>query len=156
MITLHRLGHKLELFQLNPDLIVTVEAHPDTVITLATGAKIVVAETPQRVCQTVRAYRVDILAGAMKRSASATGATPACAAAAARRCRPSSRRDAPRRRRGRTRAPDPLTDVCPAMKVSTPADDRVMKAATGIGIAVAIVGILHERDDGRDQSRPRS
>ena len=67
MITLHRLGHKLELFHLNPDLIVTVEGHPDTVITLATGAKIVVAETPQRVCQTVRAYRVEILAGAMKR-----------------------------------------------------------------------------------------
>ena len=67
MITLHRLGHKLELFHLNPDLIVTVEGHPDTVITLATGAKIVVAETPQRVCQAVRAYRVEILAGAMKR-----------------------------------------------------------------------------------------
>ena len=42
MITLHRLGHKLEIFRLNPDLIVTVEATPDTVITLATGAKIVV------------------------------------------------------------------------------------------------------------------
>ena len=26
MITLHRLGHKLEIFHLNPDLIVTVEA----------------------------------------------------------------------------------------------------------------------------------
>jgi uncharacterized protein YlzI (FlbEa/FlbD family) len=48
MITLHRLGHKLELFHLNPDLIATVEGHPDTVITLATGSKIVVAETPQR------------------------------------------------------------------------------------------------------------
>ena len=66
MITLHRLGHKLELFHLNPDLIVTVEGHPDTVITLATGAKIVVAETPQRVCQAVRAYRIEIMAGAMK------------------------------------------------------------------------------------------
>ena len=67
MISLHRLGHKLEPFRLNPDLIVTVEGHPDTVITLATGAKIVVAETPQRVCQAVRAYRVEVLAGAMKR-----------------------------------------------------------------------------------------
>ena len=67
MITLHRLGHKLELFHLNPDLIVTVEGHPDTVITLATGGKIVVAETPQRVCAAVRAYRVEVLAGAMKR-----------------------------------------------------------------------------------------
>ncbi|HTU84988.1 MAG TPA: flagellar FlbD family protein [Solirubrobacteraceae bacterium] len=66
MITLHRLGHKLEIFRLNPDLIVTVEATPDTVITLATGAKIVVAETPERVAKAVREYRVDILAEALK------------------------------------------------------------------------------------------
>ncbi len=46
MITLHRLGHSDEPFQLNPDMIVTVESTPDTVITLATGAKVVVAETP--------------------------------------------------------------------------------------------------------------
>jgi flagellar protein FlbD len=65
MITLHRLGHKLELFRLNPDLIVTVEATPDTVITLATGAKIVVAETPERVAKEFRAYRTEILAGAL-------------------------------------------------------------------------------------------
>src|SRR5438132_746917 len=37
MIELHRLGQP-EPFQLNPDLIVTVEAHPDTVIHLATFA----------------------------------------------------------------------------------------------------------------------
>jgi hypothetical protein len=37
------------------------------VITLATGAKIVVAETPERVVSEVRAYRVDILAGALRR-----------------------------------------------------------------------------------------
>jgi flagellar protein FlbD len=67
MITLHRLGHKLELFHLNPELIVTVEGHPDTVITLTNGTKIVVAETPQRVCAEVRSYRVEVLAGAMKR-----------------------------------------------------------------------------------------
>ena len=67
MITLHRLGHKLELFRLNPDLIVTVEATPDTVITLATGAKIVVAETPERVAKEVRSYRVDVLAAALGR-----------------------------------------------------------------------------------------
>ena len=30
MISLHRLGHQLEEFHLNPDLIVTVEANPDT------------------------------------------------------------------------------------------------------------------------------
>jgi flagellar protein FlbD len=67
MITLHRLGHKLEIFRLNPDLIVTVEATPDTVITLTTGAKIVVAETPERVVAEIRAFRIDILAGALRR-----------------------------------------------------------------------------------------
>jgi flagellar protein FlbD len=67
MITLHRLGHKLEVFHLNPDLIFTVEATPDTVITLTTGVKIVVAETPQRVATEVKAYRIDILAAALTR-----------------------------------------------------------------------------------------
>jgi flagellar protein FlbD len=67
MISLHRLGHKLEPFRLNPDLIVTVEACPDTVITLATGAKVVVAETPERVAKEVRAYRVDVLAASLGR-----------------------------------------------------------------------------------------
>jgi flagellar protein FlbD len=60
MIELHRLGHQSEPFQLNPDLIVTVEAHPDTVITLATGTKIVVTETPDEVAEGVRDWRVSI------------------------------------------------------------------------------------------------
>ena len=47
MITLNRLGHSDEPFQLNPDMIVTVESTPDTVIALATGAKVVVAESPR-------------------------------------------------------------------------------------------------------------
>jgi uncharacterized protein YlzI (FlbEa/FlbD family) len=67
MITLHRLGHAVEPFQLNPDLIVTVEANPDTVITLTTGIKIVVAEPAERVVADVRAYRIDVLAGALAR-----------------------------------------------------------------------------------------
>ena len=58
MISLHRLGHQAEEFHLNPDLIVTVEANPDTVITLTTGTKIVVAEPPDRVVEEIRAYRV--------------------------------------------------------------------------------------------------
>lgn len=77
MISLHRLGHKLEPFRLNPDLIVTVEACPDTVITLATGAKIVVAETPERVAKEVRNYRVEILASALgRRHEQRRGQTP--------------------------------------------------------------------------------
>jgi flagellar protein FlbD len=67
MITLHRLGHQVERFQLNPDLIVTVEANPDTTITLTTGAKIVVAEPPEKVTGDMQRHRVEVLAGAMER-----------------------------------------------------------------------------------------
>jgi flagellar protein FlbD len=72
MITLHRLGHaELELL-INPDLIVTIEANPDTVITLASGAKLVVAESPNRVAAAVRDYRVEVLAGALRTRADDT------------------------------------------------------------------------------------
>src|ERR1700722_2513276 len=67
MISLHRLGHQAEEFHLNPDLIVTVEANPDTVITLTTGTKVVVAESPDRVVAEIRTYRVDVLSGALNK-----------------------------------------------------------------------------------------
>jgi len=67
MITLNRLGHSDEPFQLNPDMIVTVESTPDTVITLATGIKVVVAETPAEVAAEVHAYRADVLSDAFRR-----------------------------------------------------------------------------------------
>ena len=67
MIVLHRLGHECEPLHVNPDLITTVEAHPDTVVTLATGAKIVVGETPDQVADAVRGWRVEILSGALRR-----------------------------------------------------------------------------------------
>jgi len=66
MITLNRLGHSDEPFHLNIDMIVTVESTPDTVITLATGAKVVVAETPEEVAEHVRAWRVEVLSEAMR------------------------------------------------------------------------------------------
>jgi flagellar protein FlbD len=66
MITLHRLGHAAEPFLLNPDLIITVEANPDTVITLTNGTKIVVAEPPERVDEEVQACRVEILMDALR------------------------------------------------------------------------------------------
>ena len=59
MIELHRLG-QAEAFQLNPDLIATVEAHPDTVIHLATGARVIVTESPHDVSDLVRDWRVSI------------------------------------------------------------------------------------------------
>jgi flagellar protein FlbD len=67
MISLHRIGHQAEEFHLNPDLVVTVEANPDTVITLTTGTKIVVAESPERVVAEIRTYRVEVLSGALAR-----------------------------------------------------------------------------------------
>jgi flagellar protein FlbD len=67
MITLHRLGHRAEPLQLNPDLITTVEAHPDTVICLATGSKIVVSEAPAEVADAVREWRAGILDEAWRR-----------------------------------------------------------------------------------------
>jgi uncharacterized protein YlzI (FlbEa/FlbD family) len=67
MITLNRLGHSDEPFQLNPDMIVTVESTPDTVITLATGAKVVVAETPEEVAAAVHDYRAGVLGDAFRR-----------------------------------------------------------------------------------------
>jgi flagellar protein FlbD len=67
MITLRRLGHSDEPFQLNPDMIVTVESTPDTVIALATGAKVVVTETPEEVAEAVRGYRADVLGEALRR-----------------------------------------------------------------------------------------
>jgi len=66
MITLHRIGHPEEPFQLNPDSIVTVESTPDTVVTLAGQSKVVVGETPQQVAEAMRRWRVEVLAGAMQ------------------------------------------------------------------------------------------
>jgi flagellar protein FlbD len=68
MINLHRLGQREETFHLNPDLIVSVEGNPDTVITLATGSKVVVAETPEQVAKRVGDFRVEVMSRAMARS----------------------------------------------------------------------------------------
>jgi flagellar protein FlbD len=67
MITVHRIGHVTEPFELNPDLIITIEANPDTVVTLTTGTKIVVAEPPERVVEAIRAWRASVLAEALRR-----------------------------------------------------------------------------------------
>jgi flagellar protein FlbD len=67
MIVLHRLRHPIESLYLNHDMIVSVEATPDTVICLTTGDKFVVAESPDKVAELVRDCRVEIAAGAMDR-----------------------------------------------------------------------------------------
>ena len=65
MIKLHRLGHASEPCYLNPDLVSLVEAHPDTVVALTTGVKIVVRETPDEITQQIRDWRADILRDAL-------------------------------------------------------------------------------------------
>jgi flagellar protein FlbD len=67
VIVLHRLGHNAEPFHLNPDLIMTVEANPDTVVTLTTGTKIIVVESPVRVADQVHTWRSEILRDALGR-----------------------------------------------------------------------------------------
>jgi flagellar protein FlbD len=60
MIVLHRLAHEAEPFHLNPDLIVTIEACPDTVVTLATGARILVCEDPETVTRAILRWRGEV------------------------------------------------------------------------------------------------
>ncbi|MFL5883929.1 MAG: flagellar FlbD family protein [Thermoleophilaceae bacterium] len=65
MITLHRLVHSDEAIHLNPDLIQTVEACPDTTVRLSTGQRILVHETPEEVAAAIRDWRAQVLAVAM-------------------------------------------------------------------------------------------
>jgi flagellar protein FlbD len=68
VIELHRLGHDGHVFELNPDFVVTIEAHPDTTIVLSTGARIVVREEVEAVVARIRAWRAGILADALEGS----------------------------------------------------------------------------------------
>jgi len=61
MIQLTRLNkHPLTV---NSDLIKFVERSADTIITLVTGEKIVVGESPEEVCQRILAFRRSLLQG---------------------------------------------------------------------------------------------
>lgn len=66
MISLHRLGHPDAPFQLNPDLIATIEATPDTVVSLTSGTRYVIVERPDVVVEAIRAWRASILAKATR------------------------------------------------------------------------------------------
>ena len=95
MIRLHKLGRDPHPFHLNPDLILTVEAHPDTVLTLTTGSRLVVTESPDEVTQAVRQWRASVLdamsrvprrtsALSLVRATAGDGAVPSLNAEAAR------------------------------------------------------------------------
>jgi flagellar protein FlbD len=64
VIALHRLTHPEHPVYINPDHIQTVEANPDTVISLGNGSKFVVRETPDEVSALIREWKAGILAAA--------------------------------------------------------------------------------------------
>ena len=74
MIRLHRLGKPEETFFLNPDLVLAIEATPDTLLTLTTHTKMLVSETPEQVVELIRDWRAGILASAAKRAPRSAGA----------------------------------------------------------------------------------
>jgi flagellar protein FlbD len=67
VIRLHRLGHRDEVFHLNPDLILFIESTPDTVVTLTTHSKLLVHEPADEVVAAVRDWRAAILEQAFPR-----------------------------------------------------------------------------------------
>ena len=67
MIRLHRLAHPDEDFRLNPDLILSIEATPDTVVTLTTHSKLIVSECPEEVVELIRAWRASTLEAGLPR-----------------------------------------------------------------------------------------
>ena len=65
MIRLHRLSARAEVFYLNPDLIVAIDSTPDTVVTLTTHQKVLVADPAEDIVAAIQKWRSSILAGAM-------------------------------------------------------------------------------------------
>jgi uncharacterized protein YlzI (FlbEa/FlbD family) len=65
VIRLHRLSARAEVFYLNPDLIVSLDSTPDTVVTLTTHQKVLVSDRAEDVVTAIRQWRASILADAM-------------------------------------------------------------------------------------------
>jgi flagellar protein FlbD len=65
VIRLHRLSARAEVFYLNPDLILSIDSTPDTVLTLMTHQKLLVSDAPEDVVAAIAAWRTSILAAAM-------------------------------------------------------------------------------------------
>ena len=69
MIALNRLGSSNgSKFVLNADLIKTVESVPDTVITLVSGEKLLVRESPDEIVERIKDYRRSLMADLRSRS----------------------------------------------------------------------------------------
>jgi uncharacterized protein YlzI (FlbEa/FlbD family) len=65
VIRLHRLSARAEVFYLNPDLIVSIDSTPDTVMTLTTHQKVLVSDAPEDVVAAIAAWRSGIIARAL-------------------------------------------------------------------------------------------
>jgi uncharacterized protein YlzI (FlbEa/FlbD family) len=65
VIRLHRLSARAEVFYLNPDLIVAIDSTPDTVVTLTTHQKVLVADPAEAVVAAIKEWRASILAQAL-------------------------------------------------------------------------------------------
>jgi flagellar protein FlbD len=65
VIRLHRLSARAEVFYLNPDLIVSIDSTPDTVMTLTTHQKVLVKDAPEDVVAAIEAWRAGIIARAL-------------------------------------------------------------------------------------------
>jgi flagellar protein FlbD len=65
VISLHQIVRPDHDFFINPDMILLVEANPDTVVTLTNGTRFVVAETPGEVASRVADWRAGILTRAL-------------------------------------------------------------------------------------------
>jgi flagellar protein FlbD len=70
MIVLHRLTNPDHPLYLNPDLIQTIEANPDTVIALENASKFVVAEKPAQIVELIREWKASVIASASEAPAS--------------------------------------------------------------------------------------
>ncbi len=66
MIPVHRLTHPDEPVYVNPDLISTIEANPDTVLTFVNASKLVVSESPRQVTELVCDWRAAVVARALE------------------------------------------------------------------------------------------
>jgi uncharacterized protein YlzI (FlbEa/FlbD family) len=65
VIRLHRLSARAEAFYLNPDLIVSIDSTPDSVVTLTTHQKVLVKDAPEEIVAAIQAWRSSILAAAV-------------------------------------------------------------------------------------------
>src|SRR3954452_10724975 len=65
VIRLHHLSARAEAFYLNPDLIVAIDATPDTVVTLTTHQKVLVKDSVEDIVAAIHAWRASILAASL-------------------------------------------------------------------------------------------